>query len=246
MSPIATKSYCIGPFYHAITSFHAARTIAKGLNVGIIAPMLTLEVKGREAGKSADTIRGDGFVPAVLYGPKEPSQSMLIDARKLEQVWKVAGKTSLVRLVGLNEEKDTLIKDIQMHPVTGRILHADFYALEKGKKVQIAVPLEFIGEAPAEKAGHVIVKALHAIESEVAPQDLPHNLPVDLAKLVEVGDNIAASQIALPSSATLITHGEDIIASVTAFIEEKEPEAPVETAVPAEGAPAPETTEQPA
>ena len=198
--------------------------------------MLTLEVKGREAGKSADTIRGDGFVPAVLYGPKEPSQSMLIDARKLEQVWKVAGKTSLVRLVGLNEEKDTLIKDIQMHPVTGLILHADFYALEKGKKVQIAVPLEFIGEAPAEKAGHVIVKALHAIEIEVAPQDLPHSLAVDFTQLKEVGDHISAAQIALPPSATLLTHGEETIVSVTAFVEEKEPEpaAPVEGA--AEGA----------
>ena len=208
--------------------------------------MLTLEVKNREAGESADTLRESGFVPAVVYGHREESRSLTIDGKKLEHVWKTAGHTSLVRLAGIGEEKDTLIKDIHMHPVTGRILHADFYALEKGKKIQIAVPLEFVGEAPAEKAGHIIVKTLHHIEIEVAPQELPHNLPVDLAKLVEVGDHIAASQIALPSSATLITHGEDIIASVTAFIEEKEPEAPVETAVPAEGAPAPETTEQPA
>lgn len=207
--------------------------IAKDPNVGIIARMLTLEVKTRGAGESADSVRDGGFVPAVLYGPKDPSQSVLIDIRRLEHVWKEAGKTSVVRLAGLGEEKDTLIKDVQTHPVTGRILHADFYALEKGKKVQIAVPLEFIGEAPAEKAGHIIVKALHAIEIEVTPQDLPHNLPVDLTQLKEVGDHISAAQIALPQSATLLTNGEETIASVTAFVEEKEPEpaAPAEAAV---------------
>src|SRR3989344_738202 len=206
--------------------------------------MLTLEVKNREAGESADTLRESGFVPAVVYGAKEESRALSINARKLEHVWKEAGKTSVVRLAGIGEEKDTLIKDIQMHPVTGRILHADFYALEKGKKIQIAVPLEFVGEAPAEKVGHIIVKALHEIEIEVTPQELPHNLPVDLTKLIEVGDHISAAQIALPSSATLITHGEDIIASVTAFVEEKEPEpvAPAEAAAPAEGAPATEAS----
>jgi len=50
------------------------------------------------------------------------------------------------------EDKDALIHDVQFHPVTGRLLHADFYVLEKGKKIKISVPLEFEGAAPAEKA----------------------------------------------------------------------------------------------
>lgn len=206
--------------------------------------MLTLEVKQRESGDSADTLREGGFVPAVVYGHKEESKALAIDGRKLEHAWKVAGHTSLVRLFGIGEEKDTLIKDIQIHPVTGRIVHADFYALEKGKKIRIAVPLEFVGEAPAEKAGHVIVKALHEIEIEVAPQELPHNLPVDISVLKEVGDHISASHIALPQSATLITNGDDTIVSVTAFVEEKEPEPVAPAAAgeaPAEEAPSPET-----
>src|SRR3989338_781776 len=148
--------------------------------------MLTLEVKNREADDSPDPLRESGFGPAVVYGHREESRSLTIDGKKLEHVWKTAGHTSLVRLAGICEEKDTLIKDIHMHPVTGRILHADFYALEKGKKIQIAVPLEFVGEAPAEKAGHIVVKALHAIEIEVAPQDLPHSLAVDFTQLKEV------------------------------------------------------------
>jgi large subunit ribosomal protein L25 len=195
--------------------------------------MLTLEVKERAEGTSAGELRDSGFVPAVVYGAKEASRSLAINGKQLEHTWKTAGHTSLVRLSGAGEEKDTLIKDVQFHPVTGRILHADFYVLEKGKKVEIAVPLEFMGEAPAEKAGHILVKALHEIEIAVEPQDLPHSLPVDISILKEVGDHISASQIPLPKSATLMTSGDETIVAVTAFVEEKEPEP---TAPAAEGA----------
>ena len=204
--------------------------------------MITLEVQERGKG-AADDVRQGGFVPAVLYGRTEKATSLSIDERKLEKVWKEAGHTSVVTLEGAGEKKDTLIKDIQVHPVTGRLVHADFYALEKGKKVRLSVPLAFVGEAPAEKTGNIFVKALHGIEIEVAPQDLPHSLPVDISKLTNVGDHILASHISLPASATLTTHGDETIVSVRAFVEEKEAVPSVPTAA-AETAPAaPEGTE---
>jgi len=185
------------------------------------AAMITLEVQERGKG-AADDVRRRGFVPAVVYGRKDSSTPIAIDARQFERVWKEAGHTSVVQLTGVGAQKETLIKDVQLHPVSGRLVHADFYALEKGKKIKISVPLEFIGEAPAEKAGHIIVKALHEVEIDVAPAELPHTLPVDLAKLENVGDHILAADIKLPGSATLVSQGEDIVASVTAFVEEKE------------------------
>jgi large subunit ribosomal protein L25 len=98
--------------------------------------------------------------------------------------------------------------------------------LEKGKKIKINVPLEFEGVAPAEKSGHIVVKTLHEVEIEVTPQELPHNLPVDLSKLSNVGDHIVASDITLPPSATLLTDADEIVASVKEFKEEKEEIAP--------------------
>ena len=192
--------------------------------------MLAIEVKPRVENESADTLRKNGAVPAVFYGPKEAATPISVDARKLSAVWREAGETTIVTLKGLGEDKDTLIHDAQFHPVTGQLLHADFYVLEKGKKIKIKVPLEFEGVAPAEKAGHIVVKALHEVEIEVAPAELPHHLVVDLLKLANVGDHITAAQIALPPSASLITHGEEIVASVTEFKEE-----------PVEITPAPET-----
>ena len=184
--------------------------------------MLTLDVKARDDKESAETLREQGIVPAVFYGPKEKATPIAINALKLEHVWKEAGETTIVTLKGVGEDKDTLIHDAQVHPLTGKLLHADFYVLEKGKKVRIKVPLEFIGAAPAEKLGHIVVKALHEVEIEVTPQELPHSLSVDLTALGNVGDHIVASLVPLPPSATLLTHSEEIVASVKEFREEKE------------------------
>ncbi len=201
--------------------------------------MLALEVKARDDKSSSETLRTEGIIPAVLYGPKEGSASISIDGRELESIWREAGETTVITLKGVGGDKDTLIRDIQMHPVTGKILHADFYVLEKGKKIEISVPIEFVGEAPAEKLGHIIVKALHEVEIEVAPAELPHHLEVDLAHLENVGDHITAADIKLPPSATLKTSPEEIIASVTAFEEYKE------EAIPTEAAPATEVSTEP-
>lgn len=203
---------------------------------------LTLEVKPRDSKESAEALRERGAVPAVFYGPKEASTAVVVDGRKLSSIWKQAGETTIITLTGVGDAKDTLIHDVQFHPVTSALLHADFYVLEKGKKITIKVPLVFEGQAPAEKAGHIVVKTMHEIEIEVAPAELPHNLPVDLSVLENVGDHITAAQVKLPPSATLLTDAHETVASVTAFVEEKieVPVAPVaegaEAAAPAEGA----------
>lgn len=200
--------------------------------------ILTLEVKERGT-ESAEEVRAVGRVPAVLYGPKEAAMPIAVDSLVLEKLWKEAGETTLVKLVGAGEDKETLIKDVQFHPVTGKVVHADFYVLEKGKKVELDIPLEFVGVAPAEKAGHIVSKALHEVKIEVAPADIPHHIEVDLESLVNVGDHIVASQIKLPASAELKIDGDEIVASVTEFVEEKE-EAPAAPAAEGEAAPAAE------
>ncbi len=192
--------------------------------------MLALEIHSRDAKESTEALRKRGVVPAVFYGPKEAATPIAIEALRLERVWKEAGETTIVKLEGVGESKDTLIHDVQFHPITGKVLHADFYVLEKGKKIKLNVPLEFEGIAPAEKAGHIVVKSLHEVEIEVAPAELPHHLLVNISSLLNVGDRILASDIVLPPSGKLITDGDEIVASVTEFKEEK-----------AEITPAPET-----
>ena len=188
--------------------------------------MITLEVKPRDAKESPEILRKRGEVPAVFYGPKEVATPISIDSLRLERLWREAGETTIVRLTGVGEEKDTLIHDVQFHPVTGKLQHADFYVIEKGKRISLKVPLEFKGQAPAEKSGHIIVKTLHEVEIEVTPQELPHSLPVDLSTLENVGDHITASRIPLPATASLVTSADEIVVSVKEFKEESVEVAP--------------------
>lgn len=197
--------------------------------------MLALEVQVRDPKETPDELRARGIVPAVMYGHNEPAQSISVNAGVLEGVWRDAGETTVITLKGLKGDKETLIHDAQVHPVTGKLIHVDFLVLEKGKKIEISVPLEFVGEAPAEKAGHSLNKALHEVEIEVAPAELPHSLEVDISSLSEIGDHITAAQIKLPSSATLITDPEEFVVSVTGHEEEPAEEAKAEEAAPAEG-----------
>ncbi len=182
--------------------------------------MLTLEVAARDAKESTDSLRRRGAVPAVFYGPKEAATPITIDMKAFERIFREAGETTIVTLTGSLGDKETLIHDVQIHPVTGKPLHADFYVLEKGKKITINVPLEFTGVAPAERQGHIIVRTMHEVEIEVAPAELPQHLTVDISALENVGDHISAKDIKLPPSATLLTNADEIIVSITEAKEE--------------------------
>lgn len=202
---------------------------------------MKLAITAREHGQKLDALRAEGGLPAVFYGPKETATPITLDAAVFSKVWRDAGETTILSLEGVGEPKDVLIHDVDVHPVTGAPRHVDFYVLEKGKKIEIAVPIEFEGVAPAEKEGAVIVKVLHEIEIEVEPKELPQHLMVNLESLVHLGDHISAGDVPLPPSATLITGPEEIIVSATEqHIEEDMPTTPPteEEAAAANAAPA--------
>jgi large subunit ribosomal protein L25 len=198
--------------------------------------MFELQVKERSKKEKADTLRLSGLLPSIFYGPKEEAQPIAIDATAFGKVWKEAGGSSIVVLKGIGEDKEALIHDVDVHPVTGIPIHADLYVIERGKKITVSVPIEFIGEAPAEKAGHIISKALHEIEIEVRPSELPQHFEVDISSLSEVGDHITIGDITLPPSAELLQEKDEIIASVKEYIEVKDESPETVPAEEAEGA----------
>ena len=136
----------------------------------------------------------------------------------------------MVVLKGDNAEHETLIHDMELDPVTGKVKHIDFYVLEKGKKVRVNVPIEFDGLAPAVKdLGGTLVKVIYEVEIEAFPKDLPHALKVDVTPLVNFESRIKASDIKMPSGVTLITPADEVITLVTEVKEEiEEPTAPVD------------------
>lgn len=188
--------------------------------------MLTLNVIKRTEKDTIASLKKDGKIPAVFYGPKEKSASVAISLADFIKIWKKAGESSVISLKDGSDEHEVLIHDVDRHPVTESPRHVDFYVLEKGKKVQIAIPIVFEGVSPAVKEkGAILVKVMRELKIEAAPKDLPREIKVDIAPLIDISSTISAKDIVLPSGVSLITNGDDIVASISEAKEEVE-EAP--------------------
>ena len=186
--------------------------------------MLTLHYTVRDTKTKPDALRFGGSLPAVFYGPKEPSTAVTISTIDFSKVWKNAGESSIIVLKGpKGEEHEALIHDVELHPVSDQPLHADFYVIEKGKKLTVEVPLKFIGVAPAVKdLGGTLVKVLHDVEVEALPKDLPHELSVDITSLATLDSQVLVKDIALPAGVEMITEGDEVVAAVSVTEEEVE------------------------
>ncbi len=185
--------------------------------------MLSLNITKRDPKQSPDKIRSTGQLPAVFYGPKEATTSIVVPMADFKKAWKEAGESSVIVLKDGAHEHETLIHDVDVHPLSGEPRHADFYVLEKGKKVTVDVSLTFAGVSPAVKdLGGILVKVMREITIEAAPKDLPREIVVDIAKLVQLNDAIHAKDLTLPSGVTLKVSPEEIVASVTEAKEEVE------------------------
>ncbi len=191
--------------------------------------MPTLEIKTRDIKENLSNLRKDGFVPAVIYGKKEKSQPVTVSEKLLRKIWKEAGESTVITLQSDSGEHDALIHEIDLDPITGAIRHADFYVIEKGKKLTVHVPVEFEGVAPAVKElGGILVKVLHEVEVEAMPKDLPHALHADVTSIVDFDTHVTAGQIVLPAGVTLITDPEEIVAMVAKPKEEVEESTPID------------------
>jgi len=189
---------------------------------------ISLTAVKREKTDKLKEIRKGGSIPAVFYGAKEVSTAISISEIDFIKVYRQAGESSIVSLKTPDGDHDALIHDIDMDPVSGKVRHVDFYVVEKGKKLQVGIPLTFEGEAPAIKLGGTLTKALHEIEIEATPANLPHDLIVDVSSLVDFDSQILAKDIKLPAGVELITDGDEVVALVSAIKEEEEEAAPVD------------------
>lgn len=185
---------------------------------------MVIELKAAKravSGKGVQALRAEGKIPAVVYGPKQEATPIELAVRDFAKVLETAGESTVVNLVVDGEGHNVLIHDVDHDPVTNTPRHADFYAIVKGQKVEVAIPLEFVNESAAVKGGANLVKALHEITIKGDPMTLPHEILVDISKLANIGDQITAGDLALPAGIELVTYAEDVVVTALAAVEEK-------------------------
>lgn len=175
--------------------------------------MLFLKADTREKrGKNARTPLA---VLAVLYGPKAKSVSLRVDKKEFEKVFSVAGESSLVTLELGTDKTLVLIREVQRHPLSGDPIHADFYQPRLDQKIKIMVPLVLNGEAPAQKdLEGTLIQNIHEVEVEALPQELPHEIVVDVAGLATFEDRILVKDLHVSSGVQILHSADAIVAQV--------------------------------
>ena len=182
---------------------------------------LTLPAELRErAGKGASrALRRDGRVPAVIYGGNEDPLTIHVEAKELaRQLGTGHFMNSIVMIEVGGKKVRTLPKDVALHPVSDRPLHADFLRLAKDAKIQVAVPVVFVNEddSPGLKKGGVLNIVRHDLELVCDAEKIPSEIEIDVTGK-DVGDSIHISDVTLPEgSESAITDRDFTIATLVA------------------------------
>ncbi|MBU4284618.1 50S ribosomal protein L25 [Patescibacteria group bacterium] len=187
---------------------------------------MELEIKAQQrerVGKDLQSLRKEGIIPAVVYGPGHKSISLQVNYEELKKVFEQAGESTLIKLKIGNEAKNVLIHDFAKDPITGRFIHVDFYHVRMDKVIKAEVPLIFEGEAPAVKILEgVLVKNINHVEVEALPKDLPREIKVDISVLDSFDKQIRAKDLKLPQGVKIDLGLEEMIVSVVPPRKEEE------------------------
>jgi large subunit ribosomal protein L25 len=208
--------------------------------------ILEIEVTPRaQFGKgAAKRLRREGQLPGIFYARGEKAVPVCVDAKEFQtQVSAVRG-LHLIRLKSSDSglvDRVVLLKEVQVHPVSHAVLHADFYQVDLTKKTRVRVPLDFVGKAQGVILGGILQPIEREIEVSCLPMDIPESIPVDVTHM-KIGDTLHMSDILMPAGAEAVYEVDSVVAIITApTVEEVVP-----TAAPEEvAAQAPEAKKEP-
>lgn len=203
---------------------------------------LQAEVRSGSGKGAAHSLRRHGKVPAVFYGPKRQAALITIDSKEFFQKVSALEGSHLIRFQSAASDladKVALVKETQYHPVTGAVLHADFYEVDMTKKLRVRVPLHFTGKAAGVALGGILQPIQRDVEVECLPGDIPEFLNVDVAAL-NIHDAVHVSQLQAPAGVTVCYDTDATVVTVLPpTVEEvKVEEAPAEGVAPEGAAPA--------
>ncbi len=176
---------------------------------------LSAKPKGEKNAKDA---RKNGLIPAVFYGHKLKSTSVCVDEKEFLKIYKEAGESTLVSLnIEGQKSSPVLISDTQEDPLSGKIIHIDFYHPNLKEKVEAEIPLIFVGESPAVKDMEgTLVKNMSEVQVKALPEDLPHDIKVDVSGIKTFEDIIQVKDLQVPGNVEIVDEEEWTVAMVSA------------------------------
>ncbi|MBH16289.1 MAG: 50S ribosomal protein L25 [Gemmatimonadetes bacterium] len=187
-----------------------------------------LEAKRRnETGKgSSRKIRSSGDIPAVIYGRGQDTISLTIDSQESKRLFQsvsVENTIINVKIDSEDEEFETLVREIQVHPYRDDILHVDFYRIERGVALEVDIPVDYTGTAAGVTEGGVLEILFRELRVKCRPSQIPEIISVDISDL-EIGSSLRVSDIVVDEEVELMADPGQAICMVALPKEEVEEE----------------------
>jgi large subunit ribosomal protein L25 len=171
--------------------------------------------------KDARKNRADGKIPCVLYGGKEEVHFSVIEKDFGPIIF-----TPYVHLINLTIDKKqyrTILKEVQYHPVTDEILHADFLELMPGKPVIVSLPIRIEGVSKGVLRGGKLIKKFRKLKVKALPEHLPEEIAIDITEL-DINDIVKVSDVKLDHVQMLDILNSTVVSVETTRAVESTPE----------------------
>ncbi len=190
---------------------------------------LTVEVRDSAGKGVARQLRRGGRVPGVLYGQGDCTMLSLDPTPLIKMLRSPAGSTALISLniEGQSKKKSVtaLLRDFQVDPVDGKLLHVDLFEVSMTKAIHVKVPVHVVGGTPAGvKEGGLLHHNLRELEVECLPGSIPDSIDVDASSLM-IGQGIHVKELRVPEGVKLLEEAEQMVVSVAAPMSEEKLEA---------------------
>jgi large subunit ribosomal protein L25 len=199
---------------------------------------IVVSAKNRtETGKNVNRrLRVEGLIPGVLYGSAKKPVAVSVSPKEIGSILKSkTGENTLFDLELDGSRRTVILKEFQLEPIKGSLLHADFYEVALDKVIQVNVHVELVGVPVGVKVqGGIVDWVTRELEIESLPRDIPEKITVDISNL-EIGKHVRVADIQVPDKVKILTEPDIVIAHVVAPRAE-EVAAVAEAAPAAEGA----------
>lgn len=186
--------------------------------------MTELNLTKRDPKDSLTFLRSEGKAPGVCYGSGSENTPVSFDEGELRKVYKEVGTSGVIELTGDLKGQQCFIQDMQVHVVSGDVLHVDFKIVAKGETTEVTVPVETEGTAAAvEKKEGILNVVLNELQIEAVPSRVPSEIVIDVSNL-NVGDSIHVSDIKLEDGVTILEEADAVVVSISGLSDEAEDE----------------------
>ncbi|MEA2494388.1 MAG: large subunit ribosomal protein [Thermoleophilaceae bacterium] len=188
-------------------------------------PTIDVQKRAEFGSRVSRRLRKTGKVPGVVYGtPEGDTISFEVDSRELRRV--LVGSGALIDLTVDGSARPVILKDMQLHPVRGDLVHVDFLQVRLDEKIQTTVPLHAEGgdESPGVKEGGVLELPTHELNIEALPTAIPDSITVDVSGLA-MAETMHLSALTPPEGVAFLDDPEETIIA-TIVIPSEEPEEP--------------------